>query len=163
MQNLNLTEDSNSIDSVIDDIEESQTLILKLNIAFYFTILTPPDPECTHCLSSLHQLCNCNKVLYQSELVASAVSVCLFFGVSYLSLLTYCILFSYLSLDRILPGDRLKVQRSVHLRYRILSFVFTMYNWKRIDNTATTLIIMKLILKMPTQTLWLDTPIETST
>lgn len=133
-QNLNFDEDyttSSFTTSLVDDIEESQALILNLNIAFYFTIIHPPLSNCSHCneqqstessspSSTNHnhhhqqqQQCYCNRVLYRSELVASAVSnVCT-------KLIFSCVCFISLSIFafRILPGSHLKVQRSVHPLY----------------------------------------------
>lgn len=144
-QNLNLDEDYNftSTTTLVDDIEESQALILKLNIAFYFTIIHPPLSICSHCndqessqLSSSpttnhnhnHQQCNCNRVLYRSELVASAVSA---------SAINFCFAYLVLSINylsffifdfRILPGNHLKVQRSAHPLYLTLLYSCTLYS-----------------------------------
>lgn len=68
--NLNLNEDC--IDGFDNAIEQSQSLILRLNISFYFTILYPSKPNCEECLKpQMKRLCNCNKLLYRSELISN--------------------------------------------------------------------------------------------
>lgn len=65
------------LDSILsEDIEldgEEAHLMSKCNLTFYFTMCHPSQPNCVECLKGANKMCNCNKILYRSELLMNTV------------------------------------------------------------------------------------------